>query len=47
MTIILEEMTRIDFDNYLSFAIKDYAQDKITAGTWNKEEAIQLATKKF
>ncbi|WP_086444454.1 GNAT family N-acetyltransferase [Candidatus Enterococcus lemimoniae] len=47
MTIILEEMTRIDFDNYLSFAIKDYAKDKITAGTWNKEKAIQLATKSF
>ncbi|WP_375180499.1 GNAT family N-acetyltransferase [Enterococcus rotai] len=47
MTINLEKMTLTDFDNYLSFAIKDYAQDKITAGTWNKEDAIQLATKSF
>lgn len=47
MTIILEKMTSTDYENYLSFAIKDYAQDKITAGTWNKEEAIELAAKSF
>lgn len=47
MTITLNTMTLIDYENYLSFAIKDYAQDKITAGTWNKEEAIHLATKSF
>jgi len=47
MTIILKEMTATDYEKYLSFAIKDYAQDKITAGTWNPEEAISLATKSF
>ncbi|MGX7148820.1 GNAT family N-acetyltransferase [Enterococcus ureasiticus] len=47
MTIILKEMTVTDYKKYLSFAIKDYAQDKVTAGTWNEDEAIALATKSF
>ncbi|MEI5988557.1 GNAT family N-acetyltransferase [Enterococcus crotali] len=47
MTIRLEKMSKTDYKNYLSFAIKDYAQDKITAGTWNEKEAIQLATESF
>ncbi|WP_430601688.1 hypothetical protein IGJ02_001654 [Enterococcus sp. DIV0724b] len=47
MTITLKEMTATDYEKYLSFAIKDYAKDKITAGTWNEEEAISLATKSF
>ncbi|OEG14510.1 GNAT family N-acetyltransferase [Enterococcus ureasiticus] len=40
-------MTVTDYKKYLSFAIKDYAQDKVTAGTWNEDEAIALATKSF
>ncbi|MGX7139067.1 GNAT family N-acetyltransferase [Enterococcus silesiacus] len=47
MTITLEKMTITDCNNYLSFAIKDYAKDKIMAGTWNEDEAIQLAAKSF
>lgn len=47
MAITLREMTIADYERYLSFAIEDYAQDKVTAGTWNKEEAIGLATKSF
>ncbi|MGX7243360.1 GNAT family N-acetyltransferase [Enterococcus quebecensis] len=47
MTIILKEMDATDYEKYLSFAIEDYAKDKVTAGTWNEEEAIDLATKSF
>ncbi|MBO0472755.1 hypothetical protein IGL98_001829 [Enterococcus sp. DIV0840] len=47
MTIILKEMTATDYKKYLSFAIKDYAKDKVTAGTWNEDEAISLAKKSF
>lgn len=47
MTIILKEMTATDYDKYISFAIEDYAQDKITAGTWNEDEAVHLASKSF
>lgn len=47
MAIKLKKMTVTDFEKYLSFAIKDYAQDKIIAGTWNEADAISLATKSF
>ncbi|MGM0217173.1 GNAT family N-acetyltransferase [Enterococcus sp. AZ126] len=47
MKIVLKEMDVSDYEKYLSFAIEDYAKDKVTAGTWNEEEAICLATKSF
>ncbi|MBO0468441.1 GNAT family N-acetyltransferase [Enterococcus plantarum] len=47
MTIKLQEMTEADYEKYITFAIKDYAHDKITAGTWSKNEAIDLAAKSF
>ncbi|MEI5992539.1 GNAT family N-acetyltransferase [Candidatus Enterococcus mansonii] len=41
--IELKKMTTEDYKNYISVAIKDYAQDKITAGTWTCEDAFELA----
>lgn len=40
-------MTNVEYNDYLSFAIKDYANDKIEAGTWCAEEALLLAKKSF
>lgn len=47
MTINLKEMTQKDYEKYLSFAIKDYAEEKVLAKTWNENEAIEKARKSF
>lgn len=45
--IQLQKMTEPDFTDYLSRAVVDYAAEKITAGTWAKEEAQKLAEESF
>ncbi|WP_313467068.1 GNAT family N-acetyltransferase [Carnobacterium sp.] len=45
--IQLEKMTERDFIDYLSLAIPDYAAEKISAGTWAKEEAQKLSEDSF
>ena len=47
MTISLKKMTNEEYNDYLSFAIADYAKDKIEAGTWEAEEALLLSKKSF
>ncbi|MHC5229391.1 GNAT family N-acetyltransferase [Enterococcus sp. LJL99] len=47
MTIRLNQMKNIEYTDYLSFAISDYAKDKIEAGTWEAAEALSLAKKSF
>lgn len=47
MMIKLNQMTLTEYNDYLSFAIEDYAKDKIEAGTWDPEEALLLSKKSF
>ncbi len=43
----LVKMSQEDFDDFLSFSIKDYATDKIEAGTWSANEALKLSKDSF
>ena len=43
----LEEMKSNEFQRYLSYAIKNYADEHVKAGNWNELEAISKATKEF
>lgn len=47
MSIALRMMSTNDYKKYLSDATKDYAEDKIAAGTWEKTEALQRAKESF
>lgn len=40
-------MTSSEFKNYLEHAVKDYAQDHITAGTWEPSEALKKSREAF
>ncbi|WP_346426804.1 hypothetical protein [Virgibacillus sp. YIM 98842] len=41
--IRLEKMNSIEFEKYLSFAIKNYADEHVKAGNWNEKDAITKA----
>ncbi|OTN75495.1 hypothetical protein A5886_000565 [Enterococcus sp. 8G7_MSG3316] len=43
----LSPMKPEQYQHYLSHAIKEYAKDKVTAGTWSQDEAIALSTESF
>lgn len=43
----LEEMKSNEFQRYLGYAIKNYADEHVKAGNWNELEAISNATKEF
>ena len=45
--ITLAPMTEPDFQAYLAKAIQDYAQDKIQAGNWSQDEALERSRKEF
>ncbi len=45
--ITLDEMNTTEFHEYLSNAIKDYAEEHVRAGNWNEQESITKATKEF
>ncbi|MCL4325423.1 MAG: GNAT family N-acetyltransferase [Candidatus Thermoplasmatota archaeon] len=45
--IKLENINDTDFKQYISYSIKNYAEEKVKAGNWNKEEAILLAKNEF
>lgn len=47
MSVRLRTMLKSEYERYLSVAIKDYAQDKIAAGTWEKADALGLAEESF
>lgn len=47
MTVKLRTMLESEYESYLSVAIKDYAKDKIAAGTWGKNDALRLAEESF
>lgn len=43
----LEDMNSDEFRRYLSFAIKNYADEHVKAGNWNEVEAFDKATAEF
>lgn len=43
----LEEMNADEFQNYLSYAIKNYANEHVKAGNWKEAEAIDQAEAEF
>ncbi|MCK6258181.1 GNAT family N-acetyltransferase [Fictibacillus sp. KIGAM418] len=43
----LEEMKSDEFQRYLSYAIKNYADEHVKAGNWNELEAFSKATQEF
>jgi ribosomal protein S18 acetylase RimI-like enzyme len=45
--ITLDEMNSTEFQQYLNFAIKNYAEEHVKAGNWNEEESINKATKEY
>ncbi|MBT2574982.1 GNAT family N-acetyltransferase [Bacillus sp. ISL-51] len=47
MTITLQPMTEQEFQSYLVYTTKHYAEEKIKAGTWLPEDAPELAEQTF
>lgn len=47
MTVTLLPMTQDDFAHYTSKSILGYADEKVAAGTWTKEEAPEKSEKEF
>ncbi|ATP40882.1 GNAT family N-acetyltransferase [Solibacillus sp. R5-41] len=45
--ITLQPMNQEEFKQYISYAIEDYAKDKIASGNWSKDEAIDLSRESF
>ncbi|ETT86427.1 GNAT family N-acetyltransferase [Viridibacillus sp. FSL R5-0477] len=45
--ITLKPMNQEEFNQYLFFAIEDFAKDKVTSGNWSEDEAIDLSKKEF
>lgn len=43
----LSPMTEVDFSDYLAWAIKDFAKDKVDAGNWQAEEALEKSKLSF
>lgn len=43
----LDKMNSSEFERYLSYAIKNYADEHVKAGNWDEQEAISKATKEF
>lgn len=44
MTVTLEKMNSIEYKQYLSYAIKNFANEQVKSGNWKQEEAISKAT---
>ena len=45
--ITLTPMSAPEFRDYLANAIRTYAQDKIQAGNWSQDEALERSIKEF
>ncbi len=45
--ITLTPMTEPEYQIYLDKAIQEYAQDKIQAGNWSRDEALERSSKEF
>jgi ribosomal protein S18 acetylase RimI-like enzyme len=47
MTLRLERMNAEEFQHYLSFAIKNFADEQIKSGNWEPQEAIRNSKKEY
>ncbi|GAB4075229.1 GNAT family N-acetyltransferase [Barrientosiimonas marina] len=47
MTVKLESMDSDEFQQYLEYAIKNYADEHIKSGDWGEQEAFSKAKKEF
>ncbi|WP_077324165.1 GNAT family N-acetyltransferase [Virgibacillus siamensis] len=47
MTVRLEKMNTVEFQQYLSYAIKNFAEEQIKAGNWKQQGAINKATEEY
>ncbi|TCP26617.1 GNAT family acetyltransferase [Scopulibacillus darangshiensis] len=47
MTVSLIPMTQNDFAQYTSSAIKEYADEKVKAGTWTIDEALTKSSREY
>ncbi|WP_101841837.1 N-acetyltransferase [Halobacillus sp. Marseille-P3879] len=47
MTVRLDRMNSEEFQKYLSFAIKHFAEEQIKSGNWKPEEAVSKATEEY
>ncbi|MEY9974224.1 ribosomal protein S18 acetylase RimI-like enzyme [Lysinibacillus sp. RC46] len=45
--ITLKPMNQEEFKQYISYAIEDYAKDKIASGNWTEDEALDLSRESF
>lgn len=45
--IELRPMTQAEYESYLASAIADYAEDKVQAGNWPAEGALERSAKEF
>jgi ribosomal protein S18 acetylase RimI-like enzyme len=45
--IKLVEMNSVEYQIYISTAIKTYAEEKVLAGNWNKEESVRKAKEEY
>ncbi|WP_432806565.1 GNAT family N-acetyltransferase [Mesobacillus maritimus] len=43
----LDKMNSSEFEQYLSHAIRGYADEHVKAGNWNEQEALSKATKEY
>lgn len=43
----LDKMNSREFEEYLKYAIKNYAGEHVKAGNWNEQEAISKSTKAY
>ncbi|GIO23287.1 GNAT family N-acetyltransferase [Oceanobacillus sp. J11TS1] len=44
MAVRLEKMNADEYQHYLSYTVKHYAEEQIKSGNWEKQEAISKAT---
>ena len=47
MTIVLKTMISNEFQQYLGYAIENFANEQIKSGNWKQEGAISKATEEF
>lgn len=47
MPVRLRPMTEAEYTIYREYAVREYAKDKVAAGNWKPEEAVELAGKEF
>ncbi|MEI4789740.1 GNAT family N-acetyltransferase [Bacillus sp. FJAT-53060] len=45
--VTLQPMSQTDYDSLIEATIKRYAEEKVLAGTWAKEEALENAEDQF